>query len=117
MHRSWTILLIGLVFGAALTGAGCGGGGGGSSATMSGGSSPTPTQHTDVVTYKNDVARTGQNLTESVLTTTNVNPASFGLLRILAVDGNVDAQPLYLSALSIGGSIHNTVVVATENDS
>jgi outer membrane protein assembly factor BamB len=83
----------------------------------SSGSSPTPSQHTDVVTYKNDVARTGQNLTESVLTPSNVNASSFGLLRILAVDGYVDAQPLYLSALSIGGSTHNTVVVATENDS
>jgi outer membrane protein assembly factor BamB len=72
---------------------------------------------TDVATYKNDVARTGQNLTESILTPTNVNSTSFGLLRILAVDGKVDAQPLYLSHLTVGGSLHNVLYVATENNS
>src|ERR1700733_6829637 len=44
---------------------------------------------TDVVTSKNDLARTGQNLTESVLTPANVNAATFGLLRVLTVDGKV----------------------------
>jgi len=29
----------------------------------------------------------------------------------------VDAQPLYLSALSVQGATHNVVFVATENDS
>jgi outer membrane protein assembly factor BamB len=72
---------------------------------------------TDVVTYKNDLARTGQNLTESSLTPANVNAASFGKLRFLATDGKVDAQPLYLSGLTVGGAAHNVVFVATENDS
>jgi len=36
------------------------------------------TQGTDVVTYKNDLARTGQNVTEKVLTIANVNATSFG---------------------------------------
>jgi outer membrane protein assembly factor BamB len=71
---------------------------------------------TDVVTYKNDLARTGQNLSESSLTPANVNTASFGKLRFLATDGKVDAQPLYLSALTVGGAAHNVVFVATEND-
>ncbi|MBV8496781.1 MAG: hypothetical protein JO361_08375, partial [Gammaproteobacteria bacterium] len=44
---------------------------------------------TDVTTYKNDLARTGQNLTESVLTLANVNSAHFGLRHFLATDGNV----------------------------
>jgi outer membrane protein assembly factor BamB len=70
-----------------------------------------------VVTYKNDVARTGQNLTESVLTTANVNSTSFGLKRILSVDGKVDAQPLYLSHLTVGGAVHNVVYAVTEGDS
>jgi DNA uptake protein ComE-like DNA-binding protein len=48
---------------------------------------------TDVVTSRNDQARTGQNLTESTLTVANVNTATFGLLRTLPVDGKVDAQP------------------------
>ena len=49
---------------------------------------------TDVLTYKNDLNRSGQNPTESTLTLTNVTSATFGLLRTLAVDGKVDAQPL-----------------------
>jgi PQQ-like domain len=71
---------------------------------------------TDVVTYKNDVARTGQNLTESVLTLGNVKSSSFGKLRFLTTDGKVDAQPLYLSGLAVAGTAHNVVFVATEND-
>jgi len=78
---------------------------------------PAVTQGTDVVTYKNDLARTGQNLTEKVLTIANVNATSFGKLRFLTTDGKVDAQPLYLSALTVGGATHNVVFVATENDS
>jgi len=72
---------------------------------------------TDVTTYKNDLVRTGQNLRETILTTVNVNATKFGLLRKLVVDGKVDAQPLYLSQFSIGGSVHNVVFVATEHDS
>jgi PQQ-like domain len=104
-------------------GAGLSACGGGSSSPVSPappGSSappPTPTQRTNVVTYKNDLARSGQNLTESVLTPANVNAASFGLLRFLASDGKVDAQPLYLSGLAIAGTQHDVVFVATENDS
>ena len=71
---------------------------------------------TDVTTYKNDLARTGQNLTETTLTQANVNSQTFGLLRNLAVTGKVDAQPLYLSQLTIGGAPHNVVYVATEHD-
>jgi hypothetical protein len=85
------------------------------------GTTPTtptmPTVSTDVVTYKNDLQRTGQNTTESVLTTSNVNMSTFGLLRNLQVDGKVDAQPLYLSKLTVAGVGHNVVFIATENDS
>jgi hypothetical protein len=72
---------------------------------------------TDVLTYKNDPNRSGQNLTETTLTPANVTAASFGLLRNLAVDGKVDAQPLYVSQFSISGAQHNVVYVATEHDS
>ncbi|HEY1314437.1 MAG TPA: PQQ-binding-like beta-propeller repeat protein, partial [Steroidobacteraceae bacterium] len=72
---------------------------------------------TDVLTYKNDLSRTGLNPTESLLTPANVSSATFGLLRNLAVDGKVDAQPLYVSQLSISGSNHNVVFAATEHDS
>jgi hypothetical protein len=71
----------------------------------------------DVTTYKNDLNRSAQNLSETALTLTNVASATFGLLRLLPVDGRVDAQPLYLSALNIAGGTFNTVFVATEHDS
>jgi hypothetical protein len=71
----------------------------------------------DVVTFKYDVARTGQYLVETTLTPATVNSTSFGLLHNLKVDGKVDAQPLYLSQLAIGGTPHNMVYVATEHGS
>ena len=72
---------------------------------------------TDVTTYHNDIARTGQNNTETILTQANVNSTTFGLLRNLAVDGLVDAEPLYLSQLSVAGVMHNVVFIVTEHDS
>lgn len=72
---------------------------------------------TDVLTYKNDLSRSGQNLTETTLTPANVLSSSFGLLRNLAVDGKVDAQPLYVSRLSVSASLRNVVFAATEHDS
>jgi hypothetical protein len=95
----------------------------GSSSTSSGSNSgtgstpPASPNQTDVTTYHNDVGRTGQNLSETLLTTANVNSQSFGLLHNLTVDGAVDAEPLYLSQLSIAGVTHNVVFTATENDS
>jgi hypothetical protein len=75
------------------------------------------TRGTDVTTYKNDLSRSGQNLSESALTPTTVTSSNFGLLRMLPVDGRVDAQPLYLSQLSAAGGSFNAVFVATEHDS
>ncbi len=87
-------------------------------ATLTVQNAPQTVSSVDVVTYHNDVARTGQNLTETILTTTNVNSSTFGKLRTLSVDGKVDAQPLYLSGLAnIGGATHNVVFVATEHGS
>jgi len=71
----------------------------------------------DVVTYHNDIARTGQNLNETVLNIANVNSATFGKVRSLPVDGKVDAQPLYLGQLAIGGATRNVLYVATEHGS
>ena len=73
---------------------------------------------TDVVTYHNDTRRTGQNQEETILTPVNVNSATFGKLFNVSVDGMVDAEPLYLSAVTIPGKgIHNVLYVETENDS
>jgi hypothetical protein len=72
----------------------------------------------DVVTYHNDVARTGQNLNETTLTLANVNSASFGKLGFYPTDGKVDAQPLFLSSVAIPGKgTRNVLYVATEHDS
>jgi outer membrane protein assembly factor BamB len=47
-----------------------------------------------------------------------VNSTTFGLLFNAPVDGKIDAQPLYLSSVSICGVTHNNVLyVVTENDS
>jgi hypothetical protein len=72
---------------------------------------------TDVLTYHNDNARTAQNLAESILTPAAVASTRFGLLRVLAVDGLVDAQPLVVSSLAVGGKTRNVVFVATEHAS
>ena len=80
--------------------------------------SPPPPQTTSTVTtYHNDNARTGQNLNETTLTPANVNASNFGLLFVIATDGKVDAQPLYLPNLTISGSVHNVLFVATEHGS
>jgi hypothetical protein len=71
----------------------------------------------DVATFKNDVARSGQNAAETTLTLANVNSTSFGLLHLVMVDGKVDAQPLYLAQLPISGTQHNVAFVATEHGS
>ncbi|MGA7752246.1 MAG: immunoglobulin domain-containing protein [Candidatus Sulfotelmatobacter sp.] len=73
---------------------------------------------TDVLTYHNDIARTGQNLTETTLTSSNVNSAKFGKLGFYSVDGLVDAEPLYASSVSVPTKgTHNLLIVPTENDS
>jgi hypothetical protein len=71
----------------------------------------------DVVTFHNDIGRTGQNQQETVLTPANVNSTSFGKLGVLSVDGKVDAQPLVVSGLTINGKSHTAVFVETEHGS
>ncbi|HWM67498.1 MAG TPA: chitobiase/beta-hexosaminidase C-terminal domain-containing protein [Steroidobacteraceae bacterium] len=71
----------------------------------------------NVTTWHNDLARAGVNSHETVLTTANVNTNEFGRLYSIPVDGQVYAQPLLLSGVSIGGGTHNVVYIATEHDS
>jgi hypothetical protein len=76
------------------------------------------TAQVNVVTYHNDVARTGLNPNETLLTPANVNKITFGLRFTQSVDGYVVGQPLYLSKVTIPNlGVHNVVYVTTLNDS
>ena len=71
-----------------------------------------------VLTQHNDNLRTGANLNETVLNTTNVNVTRFGKLFARDVDGEVYAQPLYIPNLVIPGQgTHNVIFIATMNNS
>ena len=70
-----------------------------------------------VLTYHNDDSRDGAYLEEVSLTPSNVNSIQFGKLVSYPVDGQIYAQPLYLSQVSINGGTHDVVYVTTQNDS
>jgi hypothetical protein len=70
-----------------------------------------------VWTGQYDQGRTSANLSETVLNTSNVNTAQFGLLFTRAVDDYIYAQPLYLPQVTISGAPHNVVYAATINNS
>jgi len=71
----------------------------------------------DVTKSQYDLACTGANTSETILTPGNVNTATFGKLFTKSVDGQVYAQPLYLQNFPIGGGVHNVVIICTENNS
>jgi hypothetical protein len=58
----------------------------------------------------------GATLSETALKTSNVVPGRFGQVFKLAVDDNIMAQPLYVPNVTINGSSHNVVYVATMSD-
>src|SRR3569833_1048197 len=77
----------------------------------------TPTA-VPVLTWRYDQTHAGQNTSETALTTTNVNPGSFGKLFSLKVDSTVYPQPLYVPNLKMSdGQFHNVLFIETSNDS
>ena len=72
----------------------------------------------NMLTQHNDNQRTGANLRETVLNTSNVNAKTFGKLLTRDVDGYLYAQPLYVSKLTVPGKgTHNVVFLATAHNS
>lgn len=70
-----------------------------------------------ILTERYDSSRTGANLGETVLNTSNVIADQFGLLYSYTVDGSIQAQPLYVPSLTIPGlGTFNVLFVVTMND-
>ncbi|HEY7389877.1 MAG TPA: hypothetical protein VH640_15275 [Bryobacteraceae bacterium] len=68
----------------------------------------------NILTANGDNYRTNANLLETQLTPANVMPGHFGKLGSFSVDGQVYAQPLYVSNLAFpDGSRHNVLFIAT----
>lgn len=61
---------------------------------------------TAVTTYHNNNYRTGWNSTETVLTPANVNASQFGLLSLVTLDDEVDAEPLLVPGVTITAGSH-----------
>jgi hypothetical protein len=73
-------------------------------------------QSIDVTTFHYNSMRTGWNSKETKLSPDTVKNGSFGLLKSVALDEQVDAQPLVVSGLEIGGQTHDVAYIVTEND-
>lgn len=72
-----------------------------------------------VTTYLNGNARQGANTQEYALATTGptaVNSTNFGKLFSCTVDAAIYAQPLWLANVSVSGTTHNVVYVATQHN-
>ncbi len=74
----------------------------------------TPAQ-VNVLNVNYDNQQTGANLQETSLTP-QMNWSTFGKVGSLPVDGQVYAQPLYVTGVTIGGATYNVLYVATMNN-
>lgn len=86
--------------------------------TLSAGEKQAPSSPQDVLTYHNDNNRSGWFSAETQLTPANVRPATFGLQKVILMDGRIDAEPLFVSGQTIQGQgVHDVVYIATETNS
>jgi hypothetical protein len=70
-----------------------------------------------VTTYHNDNLRTGWNASETTLTPAAIKSGQFGRLGVVALDEQVDAEPLYMPNIQIPSvGAKNVVYVATEHN-
>jgi len=70
----------------------------------------------NVLNVNYDTYQTGANLQETSLTP-KINWSTFGKVGTYPVDGQVYAQPLYVTGVAIGGVHYNVVYVATMHNS
>lgn len=70
-----------------------------------------------VTTYHYDAARDGVNAHEYLLNPANVRTSLFGKVFACPVDGAIYTEPLWMPALTVNGSVHNVVFVATQHNS
>ena len=83
-------------------------------ASVIGAAGAARTQTANVLTQKYNIARTGAQLNETILTPANVTPNTFGRLYARTVDAQIIAQPLYVSNVSIPRlGVRNVVYVVT----
>jgi hypothetical protein len=85
--------------------------------TMSASASVAVTDLAGVYTYHNNLARDGTNTKEYALARNTVTTAHFGKLAACTVDGAIYGQPLWVANLTVNGTKHNVVFVATQHDS
>ena len=80
----------------------------------------------DVLTFHNDISGSGLNANETQLTPANVQVGSFGKLFTTALDGQIYAQPLVDTGVTItngvnttsgAAGVHDVAFAATEHDS
>jgi len=71
----------------------------------------------NILTRNIDPGRSGANLAETVLNTSNVNQSTFGKVFELPVDDQIFAGLLYASNVVVAGASHNVVYAATVNNS
>lgn len=93
------------------------------SATVSGVSGSTPltvsvasSAAVDIPTFHVAAGRSGLNSREASLNPSDVNPGSFGKLFSYTIAGYAYGEPLIMSNVSIRGTAHNVLYVATEQD-